>query len=276
MSSENRKQRSVFHLYGGDDLLRSLKNGRLSLQTDWSLLQPFLSFAQWHDDKQQPVTEQEIQSALKAHYNQLPQAIRSLLTYEDFLQQRAKLEPDIRQSISQQRRSTVQGYAHSRLERAALLRLYASALNDQVWRLQGDNYRGICVCLRNDASLLTAKKGYPALVKPVSYGQAHDVMPTKENPVPGAFMGPEAEASDAEWRLVLPRAEGEVPTVRLAKGDVARIYVGPSASDELLASVRHLIRFDQRFRNCDLMRVVPDLSHWKLTAQPLPVTSDDQ
>ncbi|EAR09335.1 hypothetical protein [Reinekea blandensis] len=276
MRSQNQKQSPYLHLYGDDTLLRAVKNGRIPLQTDWSFLQPYLSFVQWHDRKQQPVSEQEILSALKAHYEKLPDTIRSLLSFEDFLQQRDKLEPDIRQTIRRKRRSGVQGYAVERLDKAAFLRLYSSALIDSAWQRHGAGFQGVCFCLRSDAALLTPKPGYPALLKPVGYGQAHQVAPSSENPVPGAFTGPETDAAEAEWRLVLPRGEAEVPSARLTKGDVVRIYLGPLADTELVKSVRHLVRFDQRFRHCDLFQVVPDVAHWKLTAQPLDPNTDDE
>lgn len=261
---------STLHLYGGADLLQRLKDGRIPLQTDWSFLQPYLSFDRWHGGKQQPVSEQEVLDGLKIHYEQLPSNIKGLLSFEDFLQQREKLEPQIRQQIKQQRTSTVQGYTLDRFDKAAFLRLYTSALNNDAWRYQAEDFSGLCIALRSSAAALTARKGYPALLKPVSQGKDHDVKASAHNPLPGAFMDVETSASEGEWRLVLPRSEDVDAGIKLSKGDVTRIYVATAASEELVDAVQKLVGYDLRFRQCSVFQVIPDVAHWKLTAVPLP------
>jgi hypothetical protein len=254
--------------YGDSSAVGWLKKGRFTLSTDWTMLQPYLSFMNYHQSKVAPVTEAEIQTELTLEYEKLPETIRSLLSFDDFLQQRDKFEAGIRSKIlSRRQQQEAQGYPTHRISQTGFLRLYDSATLDWAWQQLSNAFSGLCIEINRSAPCFHRQTSNPALLKPVKYGAAHDTKPTAENPVPGAFSDVEHNSGHGEWRFIRPVSKGV--TVKLTKGDVLAIYVSIHTPTETVDMIRELIALDLRYRSCVLYEVYPDATTWRLTARPI-------
>lgn len=264
-----KKTAALLYLYGADNLLAQLKKGTLALQDDWSFLAPTYSYAQWHAQKPVPVTETELLAALKEEFDKLPASVAALLTWDDFLKQRAKLERNLIKKIQQQKRHTqVSGYSQDQLRNSAYLRLFASAINADAWERLASNYSGLCLALSMNATCLQPDKS-PSLLRAVAYGEEYTPLATKDNPVPGAFHDYESRCANQEWRLLMPKAKGVKPLIRVRRGDVVRIFTSVHTSAAIKQSLRHLVQLDQRYKHTELFEVFPDVRRWRLSAAPM-------
>ncbi len=263
-------QPSYFY-YGDRQLLNQLKNAKLPLQQDWSLLEPYVRFDQWHTNLHQPVTEQEILAGLQQEYDKLPMSIRGLLAFEDFLAKRDTFEADIRRKVMASRSQATgpAAYSQNRLSKAGFIRLFSTATSDYGWRTLADQHQGLCIAISSQASFLRPKAGQPVMLKPVQYGLPHDTQVSPTNPIPGAFSDAEENKARAEWRAVYPVPAMADSALKLAKNDITQIYVSVCASEELLEQVKQLVRLDLRYRKTQVLQVTPDASRWRLTAREI-------
>lgn len=263
------KQPPSLFYYGDQNLVNLLKKGSLALSNDWSMLDPYVSFDRYQQSLQQSITEAELIQGFQAEYQRLPDAIRGLLSFEDFLAQRDKIEPSVRQNILRSRTAAdaPMKYQTSRIEQTLNLRLFSSATVPMAWQTLAEGFSGICLELGSKASGFQALAGKPVLLRPVRYGQTHDLSVSPDNPVPGVFEDIREHQANGEWRLVRPANQGG--EIKLAKGDVVNVFVSVHASSEWVAKLREFLALDLRYRNCQLFEVYPDASTWRLTARPI-------
>jgi hypothetical protein len=270
MTSDNSPKAATLYYYAGPQLLAALKRGYLSFESDWGFLKPYIDFQQWHVDKSQPVTDAEVLQGLRAEYEKLPDNIRALLDFDDFLKQRDKFEPGIRARLESRVKSQVKGYPTDRFDNVHVLRLFSSAVNLRAWQDFGQKQTGLCIGLDVSTSAFTPVSGYPVLLKPVQYGIEHPIKPTPENPVPGAFCDDEVNASMGEWRALLPATAEKGGRLKLKQGVVTSVYFSVQADEVLKQQVSELVTRDLNFRQASLYQVVPDMHRWRLTATPVP------
>ena len=260
---------SMLFYYGTEQLLAQLKSGRLTIDQDWSILEPYVSFERWHGRHSPLITEQELLAGFREEYEKLPENIRHLLAFDDFLGQREKLETQVRARLLQNRPAGLKGYERSRLNTAGYLRLFTTALSHFGWHHLANQFQGLCIGISRSAEGFKASEGRPVMIKPVQYGQPHAPLIDASNPIPGAFQDCPEHAARGEWRFVTPTTNRVNPSIKLQKHDVLDIYVSIHAAPELVAAVKQLVSFDMRYRRTRLFEVFPDASHWRLTARPL-------
>lgn len=264
------KQPPSLFYYGDENLLSQLKKGQFELLNDWSMLQPYISFAQYQQSLQHVISEAELMQGFQLEYQRLPENIRALLSFDDFLQQRDKIEPSVRQSILAQRSNTADSpkdYPLNRLEQTVFLRLFSSATVHDAWQNMASGFAGFCLEINSKAACFSSQAGKPALLRPVRYGKPHELVASKANPVPGVFEDTAEHKAQAEWRFVRPANQGN--ELKLSKGDVVNVYVSIHTPVDVVARLRDLTALDLRFRHCSLFEIYPDASTWRLTARPI-------
>lgn len=260
----------TFYIYGTGETLDELKKGVITLQDDWSFLEPYVSFGALQAEKHSPVRESDIMAALEREFQKLPDNIRGLLSFDDFLKQRNKLEPNIlKQLKSEKQNQSLSGYEKARFQKVALLRLFPTATNPFAWEHLAGQYQGICIGLSASASFLKPRTGQPALLKPVQYGAEHSVNISADNPAPGAFEDVEHRQDNQEWRLLLPKNKAGVTQIKFSRSDIVGLYSSAHTSSALQDAMAHLVQFDQRFKSAQLYQVLPDIKRWKLTVEPV-------
>jgi hypothetical protein len=247
--------------------LADLKQGSLALNSDWTLLEPYVSFMNYHQSRVAPVTEQEMLKGFEKEYKKLPDTIRGLLPFEEFLKQRDKLEPNVKAEILKSRGEVTQGYVSERRNQTSFLRLFHTATSDYGWQTIANGFKGICFELSSRAKCFAPVKGQPSLLNPVQYGASHSLSATKIDPVPGVFHDTEENKARGEWRYICPTPSNG--RLKLAKHDIEKIYVSVNAEPEFVEAIRSLIQLDLRYRNCVLYEVYPDAVHWRLTARSI-------
>lgn len=262
---------SVVYLYGNKALLQSVKRGLIPAQPPSFEWQPYAEFDRWQQAPKLRITEAAIIEALQQEYQRLPDNIRGLLTFEDFLQQRDKLEPGIRERLKAQQStsSSVQSYATQRFQQVQTLRLFSASTCHFGWSHLADDFSGVCIGVKASCEGLQAKPGNPVIFKPVTYGGEHDLQPSADNPVPGLFCDVEEHQKRGEWRALWPASDKDERGLKLKKGDLVSVSVSVSTPDTVLEAADALVQRDIRYRNAELRRVLPDAQQWRLTSQRL-------
>jgi len=256
------------YFYGDISLISGLKRGALPLSDDLGFLFPFLHFNKWHGDAVQPVTEQEFGHELKREYGSLPENIRGLLSFDAFKAQSKKLEASIRQNVLKRRKNLVQGYTLNRVNGVAYIRLFSSALSSYGWTSLAKEHSGLCIGFNVSSSMFQPSKSHPIIMKPVKYGEGHELDVDANNPIPGFFCDDSENKARAEWRVAYAKPLLDKLEVKIPKGAITEIYMSVNASDELKADLQGLVARDLRYRSVSLFEVFPDATKWRLSARP--------
>lgn len=263
MTNSNAK----LYFYGGEALLKALKNGYLPLSDDWGFLTPYFDFSEWDVGRVTSISEREFQAELEVEYGRLPDGIRAMLSFDDFLSKKEDLRASITARVLSQRSPNRSGYVAERLNKVWNLRLFDSAVSAFAWRYLADEHRGVCVSVDSQSAIFNSGSSLPALVRPVTYGEVHDVSLHPDNPLPGALNDCEENRTHGEWRALFPKVSFEQPKLKLAVGQVSGVYIGAAASDTLRKSLESLVKLDLRYRRTELFEVLPDASRWRLTSR---------
>ncbi len=257
---------STLYLFGSEALLASLKQGYIPFGSDVSFLEPFINFAQFHQEHKQPVTSSEFLTQLKVEYDKLPDNIRCFLSFDDFQNRSDSLAESINNKVLSGRKPKAHGYDVSRLEKAAFLRLFESPVSNYGWTELARNYKGMCIGLKTQSSLFESCESRVNLLAPVQYGAEHETQVSVKNPFPGFFMDDLEFQNRREWRSIYVKSQLAEDGLKLPKGALVQAYISISADVDFKADVLRFFSQDMRFRSASLFEVVPDIKRWGLTA----------
>jgi len=247
--------------------LAEFKRLRITMPTVAELEDPFvLNRRVDHEQPDEvPLSDAEFEAALKPVYEQLEPHLKSMVSWEYYLQQakdnREKFEPMLR---TQQNHSdsTVSLANPQDYKQIHCLRLFPEIGSVGVWRHVG--LEGIAIELDTDSEFFQASHfdGKPQLLKPVTYDDLRPQPPTSADPFPAAFKAPQHLAFDQEWRLLRPSVkQGSVPIPKeLIKG----IYLGVHCSGEVTQSLIELVKRDLQFRRIPLWQMAVSETHLRL------------
>lgn len=266
------KMDASLHLYGSNSLLSHLKNGRLPLSQDDSMLSPYLETGLEGRLTQAPITEHEINQEMQRQYESLPSPISALLGFEDYKKQSEKLMPSIIEAIQVKRQATqtdiVDQYSKARIAKVSYLRLFNSAMSQFGWEILAKGFTGMCIELNANHEVFNTNQDRLALVKPVVYGATHDFQVSNVNPIPGFFMDCEENAPRQEWRAAFLFKEQQ-ETLKVASSAVKHIYLSVNATLDEIEAVKRFVSQDIRYRHVGVSLVLPDEQRWRLRVKPL-------
>lgn len=247
------------YVYGGPDLLSSLKRNQLPL-VDWrSLGNPWFS-DQVGVGNEITVSEDQWQAALKRRYLAIPEHLRSAVDFDYFAQQMAARRPELEADILASGELQPDGtFDLTRHQGVVALRLLETPLNPLGWQLLGHAHQGVCVGLTRDLPLFQPASGRPRLLHHVRYTPHRSLTATDSMPFPGWFEDAESMAPLNEWRLVLPRRHARETDAGLAlplpSGSIAELYTGALADAQTVQAARDLQRLYQPYRQARRYRI---------------------
>lgn len=263
MTNNNAK----LYFYGDETLIQTLKSGYLPLSDNWNFLKPYYDFSRWENTRVTSLSESEFEVELQREYDSLPDVVRLMLTFEDFLIKKEELRPAITTRVLAERQPSEQGYSADRLTKVWNMRLFDAAVCPFAWEQLAGHHGGFCAAIDSQSAMFESGSSLPALLKPVVYGDGHDVSRRSNNPLPGALADVAEHSSNGEWRALFPKTSFEQSRIKVASGQVRELYVGALASDSTRQSLTNLVQLDLRFRSTQLYEVLPDASKWRLTSR---------
>jgi len=272
--SENRKSEGArLHLYHGTDIIAWLKSGCLPLESSAGLTFPFVHFDQWQEERTRPLSQEALDAEWQRQYQALPEAVRSLLSFEHFKTQGGEIEDNVRAAARRHQGGQQAHYDTGWLGQARLLRLFPSALCYTGWRQLADDFSGFALALNSRHSSFTSTKERPSKLAPVRYGQPHRFNVSADNPFPGLLEDHGSQRDNQEWRLLMPakttpRHQGQ-SVLPIGRGLIEAIYWSVATPEESIEALRTLIKQDMRYRSVKLGWVVPDAHQWQLSFQSI-------
>ncbi|MHA7880642.1 MAG: hypothetical protein ACX931_12680 [Saccharospirillum sp.] len=268
MSEKRKKPSGRLHFYGPGALIDWLKKGVLPLSSGVSMAEPFVRHDQWSQGNGQPVAPEVLEQAWLTYYQALPEAVRSLLSFEHFRQQGGTIEAEVRDAARRQSQPEASGYDLGWLDQARYLRLFPSAACFLAWQGLAENFSGLAIALDSGHSGLASSKERPTVLAPVVYGGAYRTKVTASNPFPGLLEDHAARQDNQEWRLLMVANKVKqldaLPVLPLPRNLVTGIYWSTDTPEAVIEAVRSLVRHDMRYRGIQLGQVLPDERAWQL------------
>jgi len=255
-----------------------LKQLKLVFMTTAELGDPFIENKRVHRPiAKQPLSDSEFASAMQQNYEALEAHIKSMVTFDYYLQQAKQNRGQIESQLQQQIQRKHDGVAaKEQYEKVAVLRLFKSIHQQGLWESHGQFHTGVAIKIntQHDYFMDAGFQGRPQLLNAIEYDDSRPESPTKQNPFPALLKRPEHFAFEQEWRLIRPvsaleaHKEGEL-FAKLPKGLIEGIYLGLNASDELIDNLRSLVNHDLQFRGVPLKQLGVSETHLRLVATPL-------
>ncbi|OZG75062.1 hypothetical protein BTA51_01295 [Hahella sp. CCB-MM4] len=200
------------YLFTNELSLRVLREGKLPLVAMHDLQDPFLDPAiNTHMPEQAPISETEFQNELKRQYQSLSEDIRSIVSFDYFVQEAVGRRQEIEAAMQGRRRAVPQYVDVVMQQKLAVGSLYEHIQSPELWWAQGGQHRGMAFELDVDAAQLraTTYESHPQYFAAVGYS-AERPMDTHEVATSSAFTQrfrplfrkSSVFSQEGEWRLV--------------------------------------------------------------------------
>ncbi|GAA6134514.1 hypothetical protein NBRC116188_13030 [Oceaniserpentilla sp. 4NH20-0058] len=254
-----------------------LKQLRLVFNGIDDLNDPFIENKRVHRPvSQQPLSDSEFSAAMGKNYESLEPHIKSMVTFEYYLEQASQNRAQIEQQLNQQAlASQVQSSVAVKAvyEKVGFIRLFDNIHQQGLWESVGCQHQ--CIAIKLDPSheyfSHTSFNQKPQIFEALEYDDSRPAAPCKENPFPALFRRPEHFAYERERRLVRPvsaldqNKEGVVYS-RLPKGVIKGIYLGLGCAPSVIDTMHSLVTHDLQFRGVGLKQLGVSETHLRLVA----------
>lgn len=261
--------------YGeGESVLNQLKQGKIPLISVANMAQPFLRNQPMADTRKGGISHDRYRSELAKQYERLPAHLKMMVDFEYFVQQSEAKRADIEKHIRAQRSGPEDAltYPWDQYRNLALLRLFSQSTHYNLWQYLGAQHQGVCLELAQPHNSWQSKKGSPAKLAAVNYGEEKVVKGSKDNPFPGLLAMPTECACEQEWRFIKP-IQGDQAFLPIARDLVLAIVLGCHRSEALAAQFEQLITQDMRYRQVKLFQAVIDPYRLTFKKEVIPLTT---
>ncbi|EAT13076.1 hypothetical protein HF888_00505 [Bermanella marisrubri] len=247
------------------------------------LQDPYLFHEHVVEAKQEPMSQQQFEAAVRAMYMALDDHMKAIVSEEYYLQQAQKNRGNIEKQLRQQqaKQQTPAAKHNEYYRQACMLRVFGSIYWDALWQYQGYAHKGIAIQWDVQHAFFQSAKaeGGPQLFANVEYEDARPEFPSKENPFPALLRRPEHWAWQQEARLIrpkrtAPKKDHHKHYYKVPKDAVMAVYLGLQAAKSVEESMLKLLQYDLQFRHLKLFRMQPSDRYLRLVAVPLSISSD--
>lgn len=245
------------------------------------LQDPYLFHEHVVQAKQEPMSQQEFESAVRKMYVALEDHMKAIVSEEYYLQQAQKNRHNIEQQLRQQqaKQQTPAAKHNDYYRKACLLRLFSQIHLDALWQYQGFAHKGIAIEWDLQHAFFQSDKaeGGPQLFANVEYEDARPEFPSKENPFPALLRRPEHWSWQQEARLIrpkrtAPKKDHHKHFYKVPKEAMLAIYLGLETTKSVEKSLLKLVQYDLQFRHLKLFRMQSSNRYLRLV--PVPLTDE--
>ena len=251
--------------------MAGLKNLRLKFQSVLSLNDPFIANKKVHRSYQETtLSESEFEQALIKVYDNLEPHIKSMVTWEYYLDQAKQNKKKIEPSLIAAKAPPSPLPDASQYAKVCCLRLFPNLQLDTIWERYGENHTGLAIELDTEHEYFTASRydALPQIFQAVQYDDLRPPFPSKQMPFPAAFSRPEHAAYEKESRLLrLLQSPDQSEVFKIPKAVIKAIYLGLNCPTALTEEVVQLVKLDLQFRHVKLKQMAVSETHLRL--QPL-------
>ncbi len=267
----------TLYLFSNELSLRVLRDGRLPLVAVDALTDPFLdSRLPLHETRQIPIAESEFKNELQRQYIALPEDLRSIVSFDYFVQEASRRRSDI-ESAMQSRRQITPLYLDQALRAKLVLGCFFEHIDQpDLWEQYGGRHCGMALEIDvNAAQFNTATyENQPQYFAEVNYVDERPVVGHEVHESPllqkfrPLFHRPIMYAHQGEWRLVRPLSAAQKMGTN-PQGQALGFYKFPSAaltgivfgcyaSSQEVEHVSSAVALDMRYRHVKLWQLHKD------------------
>lgn len=242
------------------------------------LQDPYLFHEHVVQAKQEPMSQQEFEAAVRSMYAALEDHMKAIVSEDYYLQQAQKNRSNIEQQLRQQqaKQQTPAAKHNDYYRKACLLRLFKNIHMDALWQYQGFEHTGIAIQWHSQHDFFQSAQaeGGPQLFADVEYEDARPEFPSKENPFPALLRRPEHWRWQQEARLIrpkrtAPKKDHHKHYYKVPKDAMAAIYLGLQTANSVEESLLKLVQYDLQFRHVKLFRMQSSDRYLRLVPVPL-------
>lgn len=264
------------HFYCDMSFIKNIKDGYIVLE---KLSHPIIEnhLIENVQTSKKRLSKKDFNAEMAIQYENLPGNLKSMVTFEYFLEQ------------SMKKRSQIEGALHTTkaihdqilfdtniFEQAYVLNLYESNNHFGLWRNQADNFKGICLSLNLDSiksGLFKSKKQLRRL-QVINYTQDKDIINNSENPLPGIFDMPIELISEKGWRLAIPKQQCHINNLnqvilKLKKTDIDSIIFGVNTDPHKKDEVMNYFKTDLNLKHINFQQLHTSNRHFEFCVRPI-------
>lgn len=248
------------------DQVHHLKMMKLPMVSVADLEDPFISNRRVDhmQPEQVPLSDLEFAEGLKGVYEGLEPHIKSMVSWDYYLQQakqnREKFEPMLQTQNAPQGKSLPNPNDYKSVH---CLRLFERIDEEGVWSRFGHDAIALELDVQSPFFQDAHYNRKPQLFKPVVYDDLRPNPPSQKDPFPAAFTRSQHLAFEKEWRLLRPSLKDSL--VAIPKGIVKGIYVGLDCPGNVTQNMIELVKRDLQFRHIPLWQMAVSETHLRLS-----------
>ena len=264
------------YLYGNTSLIQNIKQGQLILE---KLSHPIIenTLIENIQTSKKRLSKKDFVKEMEIQYQKLPGNLKSMVTFEYFLEQSESKRSQIESALHNVKTSLDQIlFDTSVFDQVAVLNLFESNNHFNLWRNQADQFKGICVSL-NLESLRNGQfqnKKQLRKLQAINYTQDKEYIKQPDNPLPGVFDMPIELESEKGWRLVIPKHQCPVNQnkqafLKLRRSDIDSITFGTHADHSLKEQTMRYFQTDINLKHVTFNQLHTSNRHFEFSVRPI-------
>ena len=265
------------YLFTNELSLRVLRDGKLPLLAVDALNDPFLdSSIPLHEVQQIPISATEFSNELRRQYEALPEDLRSIVSFEYFVQEASQRRSDIETAMQGRRQTTPQYLDKALRSKLAIGCFFQHIQNPGIWEQQGAQHGGMA--LEIDVELAqfkaTTYDQHPQHFAEINYVDERPL--TSDAPHESQmlqrfrplFQRPTVFQQQGEWRLVRPLAAAQkqgtnsvgqtLGFYKFPSSTVTGVVFGCYTSTQEIEHIAAAVTLDLRYRHVKLWQLQKD------------------